>query len=313
MVQVTTSTEVHIIGAPLDHGAGRRGVGMGPSALRIAGLRGAIEALGLGSEDRGDIVIPAPETRAPEHANAKYLSLITEACRALADEVRRSLERGAFPLVIGGDHSMAIGTISGIAAHMAAREGAPALRRLGVLWFDAHADINTPETSRSGNIHGMPVACLLGRGPESLTGLGFSGPKLVGSKLVQIGLRDIDARERAMLADRGVHTYTMSDIDRLGMAAVMERSLEIVTKGTTDLHVSFDIDSLDPRVAPGTGTPSLGGLTYREAHLALEMIASSKRLTSMELAEVNPILDQANQTAELAVGLISSALGQRIL
>lgn len=305
--------EIDIIGVPLDHGAGRRGVGMGPSAIRIAGLHDAILKLGHKLTDHGDLTIAAPETQPETEINAKFLPLITKACAALSAKVTESLEKGSTPLVIGGDHSMAIGTISGAATALHKIHGDKGINRLGIIWFDAHGDSNTPSTSPSGNIHGMPVATLLGDGPESLTSIGYDGLKIRARNLVMIGLRDIDPKEREFMQERGIHTYTMYDVDRLGMSRVMDRALEIVTAGTDMLHVSFDIDSLDPRVAPGTGTQSLGGLTYREAHLALEMVAEAGVLSSFELAEVNPILDDKNHTAELAVGLIASALGSRIM
>lgn len=307
---------VHIVGAPLDHGAGRRGVGMGPSALRIAGLHDALHRIGYRVEDHGDVTIPAPETCPPGNPRAKYLPLVSQACREVGAEVQAILEREGIPLVIGGDHSIAIGTISGIAAHMKQGKGKTAsgpAARLGVIWFDAHGDINTPETSPSGNIHGMPVACLLGKGPEELTAIGYPGAKLDASRVVQIGLRDLDEVERRDLRDSGIHAFTMEDIDRRGMATIVEQAVEIVMHGTDHVHVSFDVDSVDPQVAPGTGTRKIGGLTYREAHLAMEIIAESGRLKSMEMVEVNPILDMQNQTAELAVGLIASALGKKIL
>jgi arginase len=307
------SREVNIIGVPLDHGAGRRGVGMGPSAIRIAGLHKALKRLGYNLTDLGDLSIPAPETQPEAEVNAKFLPLITRACQDIAEKVVDSLSAGAFPLVIGGDHSIAIGSISGVATHLRSVYGETNLDHLGVIWFDAHGDSNTPASSPSGNIHGMPVATLIGNGPEPLTNIGYAGPKLRPRNLVMIGLRDIDAKERKFMNEAGIHTYTMSDIDRLGMSRVMDRALSIVTNGTDMLHISFDIDSLDPRVAPGTGTQSLGGLTYREAHLALEMVAETGGLTSFELAEVNPCLDDKNHTAELAVGLIASALGKRII
>ncbi|MCA8938735.1 MAG: arginase, partial [Planctomycetes bacterium] len=216
--------------------------------------------------------------------------------------------------VLGGDHSIAIGTISGIAASAQQKSPDSSIPpKVGVLWFDAHGDINTPQSSPSGNIHGMPVSCLLGNGPESLTQIGFAGPKVSPARFAQIGLRDIDEIERKLLKESGIHTYTMADIDRRGMATVMEEAIAFACDGTDLLHVSFDIDSVDPRVAPGTGTPKLGGLTYREAHLALEMIADTGRLSSMEMVEVNPTLDERNQTAVIAVGLVASALGLRIL
>lgn len=303
---------MRVHGVPLDHGAGRRGVGMGPAALRIAGLHAALERMGHRIHDRGDIEIPAPETQPYSETNAKFLPLIARTCQELAANVRESLEAGDFPLVLGGDHSIAIGTISGIAAHLLARSGGTAPPKLGIIWFDAHADINTPDTSPSGNIHGMPVSCLLGNGPPELAAIGYDGPKFSAPLFSQIGLRDIDETEKRLVKQSGYHHYTMTDIDKRGIAAVMEEAIAF-TAGTDMLHVSFDIDSVDPRVAPGTGTPKLGGLTYREAHLAMELIAETGRLTSLEMVEVNPTLDDQNKTAELAVELIASAMGQRIL
>ena len=311
---------VQVIGVPLDHGAGRRGVGMGPSALRVAGLVPAIERLGHKVLDRGDLMIPSPETEPPGQAKAKFLPLVARTCGALAAQVEEVLAQGGFPLVLGGDHSIAIGTVSGLASFLRRGSGPQARQaepgsRLGLIWFDAHGDINTPSTSPSGNIHGMPVACLLGYGdsPAELCAIGGEGPKVHPARFAQIGLRDLDEVEKRHLRETGVHAFTMADIDKRGMASVMAAALELATRGTDMLHVSFDIDAIDPGVAPGTGTPKLGGLTYREAHLALEMIAESGRLTSLELVEVNPILDVRNQTAELAVELIGSALGKRII
>lgn len=304
---------IRIIGVPLDHGAGRRGVGMGPSALRLARLHQALTRLGLSIRDVGDIHIPAPETMEPGDERAKYLPLVAQACAELALNVRKAHEEGDFPLVIGGDHSIAIGTISGIASHARKRWGGAAPDKVGVIWFDAHGDINTPESSPSGNIHGMPVSCLLGRGPKALCDIEYEGAKVSPHHFVQIGLRDIDDEEKALIRQSRIHPFTMADIDRRGMADVMREAIEHATHETEYLHVSFDVDALDPRVAPGTGTQKIGGLTYREAHLALEMIAETGKLTSMEVVEVNPTLDHQNQTAEIAVGLIASALGKRIL
>lgn len=313
---------VHVLGVPMDHGAGRRGVNMGPSAIRIAGLHAAIVQLGHDLCDHGDLHIPAPEVSSVEKSDARYLSLIASACEELARHVPKMFYDQGFPLVLGGDHSIAIGTIAGLAAEQhrrqfvggdAASEHPTAAPKMGVIWFDAHGDINEPGTSPSGNIHGMPVACLLGRGPDALTEIGYPGPKVNPENFCQIGLRDIDPVERKLLRDSGIHTFTMADIDRRGMMWVLEQALRLASAGTQMLHCSFDIDGVDPRIAPGTGTQKLGGLTYREAHLCLELIAESGLLTSMEMVEVNPTLDDKNKTAELAVGLISSALGSRIL
>ncbi|MFP6686072.1 MAG: arginase [Polyangiaceae bacterium] len=303
---------VQIVGVPLDHGAGRRGVGMGPSALRIAGLHAALEQADYTVVDRGDLAIPAPETQAPGGTEAKFLPLISETCARLAKEVRDIVDTGDFPLVLGGDHSIAIGTLSGLAAHLKDTADDGKEPRIGVVWFDAHGDINTPQTSPSGNVHGMPVACLLGDGPAELTNIEFAGAKLDAAYFCQVGLRDIDEQEKKLLRASNIHCYTMAEIDRRTMSGVMTEVIEL-TQDVDWLHISFDIDSVDPRIAPGTGTPKLGGLTYREAHLAMEMLAATGRVASLELVEVNPTLDNRNSTAELAVGLIASALGQRIL
>lgn len=312
---MSSNKTIHVIGIPMDHGAGRRGVGMGPAAMRIAGLHPRLRHLGYEVHDLGDLMIPAPETKPQGDDKAKYLPLITATCTELAEAIPGMFEDGGLPLVLGGDHSIAVGTISGLALEQHRRQGTTPVGppRLGVIWFDAHGDINRPDTSPSGNIHGMPVSCLLGQGPPALVDLGYRGPKVDPQRFCQIGLRDIDATERRLLRESGIHTYTMADIDRRGMAAVMEEALRLALDGADMLHCSFDIDSVDPRVAPGTGTPKPGGLTYREAHFALEIMAETERLTSMEMVEVNPALDDANKTAELAVEPIASALGSRIL
>ena len=304
---------VHILGVPLDHGAGRRGVGMGPSALRVGGLHGALTLLGVTVTDGGDIDIAAPETLLPGDGSARYLSLIATVCEAVCREVVAVLEAGGLPLVIGGDHSLAIGTLAGIASYLRARSSGVQAVSPGLIWFDAHCDINTPQSSPSGNIHGMPLACLLGNGPDALTRIGFAGAKLDAARCALVGVRDIDAGERSLVKASGIRIFTIAEIDRRGMAAVMDEALAIASAPSAMLHVSFDIDALDPAVAPGTGTTKPGGLTYREAHLALEMVADCGRMTSMDMVEVNPTLDLHNRTAELAVELIASALGKRIL
>lgn len=315
--------EVHILGVPMDHGAGRRGVGMGPSAIRIAGLQEKLKALGIACVDHGDVLIRDVE-RASQNAGqvegkANHLPMIARACDALHEHVKRIVKKDAFPLVIGGDHSIAIGTIAGLVS--AYKEEEAELRKedpkteltLGVIWIDAHGDLNTPLTSPSGNIHGMPVSVALGEGPRELTHIGGFAPKITPNDIVLVGLRDLDRQEKTAILDSGVHAFTMKDIDERGMAAVMRDAINLATRNTDYLHVSFDIDSVDPRVAPGTGTTVFGGLTYREAHLAMEMVAESDALTSLEMVEVNPILDVHNQTGQLAVDLIASALGKTIL
>ena len=279
---------------------------MGPTAVRIAGLRPMLEKLGYEVFDWGDVAVAIPEIEEVGDRKARYLPTVAGTCREVSGAVEEILNRGAFPLVVGGDHSVAIGTFAGISSHLDG--GTP-----GVLWFDAHSDINTPSSSPSGNIHGMPVACALGDGPPELTSIGHDGPKINPRDFVQIGLRDIDPMEKERLRQSGIHSFTMADIDRMRISTVVERGIELATANSEHLHVSFDIDVLDPTVAPGTGTPKNGGLTYREAHLALEMVAASGRLRSFEIVEVNPAMDMANQTARLAVGLVASALGKTIL
>lgn len=316
--------EVHILGVPLDHGAGRRGVGMGPSAIRIAGLVDKLKNLGLRAVDHGDVIIRDVEraqqsAAATAEGKANHLPMITRACDAVHEHVKRIVKKGSFPLVIGGDHSIAIGTIAGLTA--AYKQEEAELRKedpkteitMGLIWIDAHGDLNTHLTSPSGNIHGMPVAVCLGQGPEALTKIGGFAPKITPNDVVLVGLRDLDRQEKSAILDSGVHAFTMKDIDVRGMAAVMRDAINLATRNTDHLHVSFDIDSVDPRVAPGTGTTVFGGLTYREAHLAMEMVAESDALTSLEMVEVNPILDVHNQTGQLAVDLIASALGKTIL
>lgn len=319
--RIEDDQEIHILGVPMDHGAGLRGVGMGPSAIRIAGLHDRLRNLELAFRDHGDVLIRDPERVPSEHkkGTAKHLPLISRACDAVHEHVKRIVKKDAFPLVIGGDHSIAIGTIAGLAAAYKEEETEAKKKdpgdeiTMGLIWVDAHGDLNTPATSPSGNIHGMPVAVCLGDGPKELTHIGGFAPKVHPNDVVLVGLRDIDRKEKHAILNSGAHAYTMKDIDERGMAAVMRDAITLATRNTDYLHVSFDIDSVDPRIAPGTGTTVFGGLTYREAHLAMEMIAESERLTSLEMVEVNPILDMHNQTGQLAVDLIASALGKTIL
>jgi arginase len=284
---------VDVIGVPMDLGAGRRGVDMGPSAVRYAGLNGAIERLGIPTVDRGNIPVPVAESASPAEANAKYLPIIVEACERLAVMVEEVVRAGHFPLVLGGDHSIATGTLAGVAR---ARGRAP-----GVIWVDAHGDINTPITSPSGNVHGMPVH------------FAIEAHSIAPERIVFIGLRDVDEGEKRAIRELGVKAFTMSDIDRRGMADVIAEALAIVCDGPGSLHVSFDMDGIDPAEAPGVGTPVRGGLSYREAHLLMEAVAGSGALGSLEVTEINPILDRQNQTAILAVELILSALGKTTL
>jgi len=292
----------------MDLGAGRRGVDMGPSALRIAGVGDKLRALGYSVHDAGDIDIPTAEQQESGNPKLHYLKEIAKACTALSKEVEASLDRDEFPLVLGGDHSMAIGTIAGIAAHCKKTD-----KRLGVIWIDAHADINTMETTPSGNIHGMPVAVSLGQGPKELTSIGGNFVKLQPHQLVYIGLRSVDEGERAMIRKLKIETHTMSDLDKHGVHRLIMKAVTSLRAKVDHLHVSFDLDSVDPMIASGVGTPVPGGLTYREAHLIMEAIADTGYMASMEVAEVNPILDVKNASAELATDLIASSMGKRIL
>jgi len=292
----------------MDLGAGRRGVDMGPSAIRIAGLHQRLEALGHPVIDEGDLEIRNVEQLKIGDPRARYLAEIVRANRLLADKVRKVLKRGHFPLVLGGDHSIAAGTVSGVVAFARERK-----RRVGVLWVDAHSDINTPRTSPSGNVHGMPLAALLGLGPGALGRIGGAGRKLDPTTVAMVGIRSVDEGERNHLRQLGVHVYTMADIDRHGIHIVMEKAVANVSRETDLVHVSFDLDAVDPSLAPGVGTPVKGGLDYREAHLVMESLAAAGVMASLELVEINPILDDRNRSAEFAVELIQSAFGKQIL
>ena len=292
--------DIHLLGIPMDLGAGRRGVDMGPSALRLARLAPTLAGLGHRLIDQGNIEVSVAE--ATESPGAlPYADAIADACRRTFERIR-ALPGDALPLLLGGDHSVSMGTVAG-----AARNG-----RTGLLWIDAHADLNTPESSPSGNVHGMPVAALLGRGDERFTAVWNGGAVVRPHDLVYIGLRDVDPAERAAIADAGIAAYTMSDIDRRGMAAVAGDAVAQLAH-VPRIHVSFDADVLDPDLAPGVGTPVAGGLSYREAHLLMEMLAATGKVGSVDLVEVNPILDEGNRTAELVVGLAASLLGKTIL
>lgn len=300
--------KIAVIGAPMDLGAGRRGVDMGPSAVRAAGLYQRLTSLGYDVEDLGNIEVVQPESISPKPSAARFLPEIATSCARLAKLVEKAVSDGRFPIVLGGDHSIAAGTIAGIARHYRKTK-----RKLGVIWIDAHADMNTPQTSPSGNVHGMPLAATLGLGPRELTHLGGYSPKILPGNTVLIGIRDVDEQESGNVSSLGVTAITMRDVDELGMRVVMTRAIEAASTGTDGIHLSFDMDSIDPDDAPGVGTPVRGGLTYREAHLAMEILSDSKLLRSIEVVEVNPILDTANRTALLAVELIASAMGKRIL
>jgi arginase len=304
----TPDKTIRIIGVPMDLGASRRGTDMGPSALRIAGLGAAIRRLGYKLAREEDIAVPAMETRTVEDSDARFKPQILSVCTTLAERVREIMNNGEFPLVIGGDHSIAMGTVAGAAAHFRDQG-----EEMGLIWFDAHGDMNVPGVSPSGNIHGMPLAHLLGRGDPDLAGiLGFT-PKLNPAKVVLIGIRDIDAGERKIIRESGIHVFSMREIDEHGMAQVARRAMEIVTEGTGGFHVSFDVDGCDPSVIPGSGTLVPGGIRFREAHLLLEYCADSHKLASMEVVELNPFLDHGNVSAERTIHLITSALGKSII
>jgi arginase len=296
--------EIALIGVPVDLGAGRRGVDMGPSAIRYAGLRARLAALGYQVRDLGNIATPLAEMidPPPPGERLRYLEPLVAVNRALARQVAGVVAEGVFPLILGGDHSLAIGSVAGVA------QG----RRIGLIWMDAHGDFNTPETTPSGNIHGMSLAALTGRGHPSLTSVLGTPPVLRPGDVALVGVRDLDRAEREALRGSGVHVFTMHDIDQRGMASVMDEAIMRVSAGTAGFHVSLDLDALDPKEAPGVGTPVIGGITYREAHLAMEMVASAGRLLGLDLVEVNPILDRSNATAELAVEFALSALGKQI-
>ena len=305
------SRTVQIIGAPVDYGANRRGVDMGPSAIRYGGLADELADAGVSVVDAGDLLVPRaeerdPEREAPADGKAKFVSETADVCTRLADEVSAALDDGAFPLVLGGDHSIAMGTLGG-----AARD-----TDVGAVWFDAHGDFNTPGTSPSGNVHGMPLAGALGVGDFADTEWA-NAPRLREENVAIVGLRSIDDREREAIRNSEVTAYTMSDIDSRGITPVVEEALDVATDGVDGIHVSLDLDWLDPREAPGVGTPVRGGVMYREAHSALETVAQRDEregiLRSLDVVEVNPILDEHNETAELATELAASALGKRIL
>jgi arginase len=281
---------------------------MGPSAVRIAGLGERLSAIGCTVADRGDLLTPIPETRVERDPKKKYIREIARVCQRLYLQVYQSHEEGALPIVLGGDHSLAAGSVGASADHASA-----AGREIGLIWVDAHGDMNTPATTTSGNVHGMPLAALVGPEPAELSRIGQRSPKVSTDKTVLIGVRNLDELEKERIRDARIHLFTMKDIDRHGIAAVMKRALAIATKGTAGVHVSFDVDVCDPAVAPGVGTPVKGGLDYREAHMVMEMIADSDRLLALDLVEINPILDTQNQTAILGAELILSALGQRII
>jgi arginase len=299
---------IHIIGVPLDLGGNRRGTDMGPSAFRIAGIGEHLTRLGRTVLDKGDIATPIPEIKGEGDAQKKYVKEIARVCTKLFQTALGSLEEGAVPIVLGGDHSIGAGSVAAAAAFLRKRE-----QKLGLIWVDAHGDMNTPETSGSGNVHGMPLAALLGPEPAELSRIGGHSPAVLAEHTVLVGIRNLDEQEKRAIRASKVHVFTMKDVDRLGIAQVMERALTLAGRGTGGIHVSFDLDVCDPAIAPGVGTAVKGGLDYREAHVVMEMIAEAGKLTSLDLVEVNPTLDLRNTTAELGTELALSAMGKQIL
>ena len=295
--------QIDIIGVPIDLGADRRGVDMGPSAIRYAHLSGRLEALGHVIEDKGNIEVPIQETCTITDPKLKYLDCIIPMGRRIAGAVATSIQGGRFPVVLGGDHSLSLGSIRGAARH----------RNLGVIWLDAHGDFNTPQTTPSGNIHGMPLVALCGLGDRRLTALWDETPPVIDpGRVAVIGARDLDPGEKDNLRNAGVLVLSMEQVDRTGIVAALEKAIDRISRDVDGIYLSMDLDALDPREAPGVGTPVPGGLTYREAHLVCEVIAESKKLIGMDVVEVNPILDERNRTAQLAVEFACSALGSRV-
>ncbi|HVN07427.1 MAG TPA: arginase [Patescibacteria group bacterium] len=300
--------KIRIIGVPMDLGASRRGVDMGPSALRVGGLAQQLKSMGHQVEDIGNVLVKQPEEQHYGEKRAKYMAEIVETAKGVAQIVEKTLEDGLLPLVMGGDHSVAIGTIGGVSSFFRKKE-----KRIGLLWLDAHADMNTPESSPSGNIHGMPLAAIAGYGPDELTQITGPRPMVNPHNICIVGVRDIDAKERKIIKESGVHAFTMRDLDERGMREVMAEAIRFASDETDGIAVSLDLDFVDPADAPGVGTPVRGGVTYREAHLAMEMIADTKSVVSLEVVEVNPVIDQHNQTALLSIELVLSGLGKKIL
>jgi arginase len=300
--------KIRIIGVPMDLGQSRRGVDMGPSALRVAGLQSRLKQLGHQVEDIGNMAVKQAEEQHFGEKNAKFLNEIAETCRDLAELTEKALREGFMPLVLGGDHSLAIGSVAGVSSFYR-KQG----KKIGCLWLDAHGDMNTPETSPSGNVHGMPLAALIGCGaPELVSLLGYK-PKVDPRNVALVGLRDLDAKERRLIKESGVHAFTMRDIDERGLREVMSEALHFCRDETDGVAVSLDMDFVEPEDAPGVGTAVRGGVTYRESHLAMEMVADSRSMISLEIVEINPVIDLHNKTALLGVEMVLSALGKKIL
>ena len=299
---------IRIIAVPIDLGASRRGTDAGPSAMRVARLHRALAELGHDVDDEVDIPVPTIEARRPAGSDGNFKAEILAVCTSLANETRKALEDGCVPLIIGGDHSLAMGSVSGISAYYRERG-----EELGLIWIDAHADMNVPGISPTGNIHGMPLAHLLGYGDEDMNNILGCRPAVRIENAVLIGIRDVDAREREFVRETGVKVFTMRDIDEMSMSEVCRQAIDIVTDGTAGFHISFDVDGCDPSVMPGSGTLVPGGINYRETHLLLEACADTARMTSMDVVELNPFLDDRNISAERAVKLVQSAFGRSIL
>lgn len=297
-----------IIGVPLDLGAGRRGVDMGPSAIRVAGLHAKLDDLELSWEDWGDVDVANPGQRTDTHSKMKYLPEIRGTCEALREHTRKAKAAGAVPIVLGGDHSLAMGSVAGVAQHYRVRG-----ERIGIIWVDAHTDMNTPESSPTGNIHGMPLAHVVGYGEDSLRDLSGARPMVRPENVAVIGARSVDRDERDVVRDSGVKVFTMRHVDEYGMYRVMREAIEIACDGTVGFQLSFDLDGCSPEIAPGVGTPVQGGLTFRESHLICELAADTGKMVAMDIVELNSTMDMVNKTARLAVGLIGSALGMSIL
>ncbi|MFC2947421.1 arginase [Virgibacillus sediminis] len=298
------NNKMSVIGVPMDLGQSRRGVDMGPSAMRYAGAIEKLQSLKEDIHDLGDIAIERPDSQQEQDdTNLKNLPQVIKANEELASLVDGVIEKGRFPVILGGDHSIAIGSLAGISRHY---------NDLGVIWYDAHGDLNSGETSPSGNIHGMPLAVSLGIGHDKLINLHGDGPKIKAENIVIVGARSLDPGERELIRERGIKVFTMHEIDRMGMPKVMEETINYLKERTDGIHLSLDLDGLDPSEAPGVGTPVIGGMTYRESHLAMEMLAESGVITSAEFVEVNPILDEKNKTGEMAVGLMGSLFGEKL-
>ncbi|MFD1019110.1 arginase [Thalassobacillus hwangdonensis] len=296
--------KISILGVPMDLGQNRRGVDMGPSAIRYAGVIERLEKLKLDIDDLGDVAIPRPNRKEPQmQDNLRNLKEVAEGNELLAEKVDQIVSEGSFPLILGGDHSIAMGTLAGVSKHY---------ENLGVIWYDAHGDLNSSETSPSGNIHGMPLAVSLGIGHERLVNIHGYQPKLKPENIVIVGARSLDEGERELIKERGIKVFTMHEVDRMGMTQVMKETVDYLRDRTDGVHLSLDLDGLDPSDAPGVGTPVMGGMSYRESHLAMEMLQESGMITSAEFVEVNPILDEKNKTADTAVGLMGSLLGEKL-